>query len=104
MFGDLIIDGVSVSFDWNSCWLDFFVECLVLYGVVVVNVGIFGVCLLSDGMGVSVLVCLDCDVLVQLGVSSMVVMFGINDIVWFGIVFVWNVVLFILEVLIVGYW
>lgn len=103
VIGDLIIDGVIVSFDQDQCWIDYLVVCLVVWGIVVVNVGIFGGWLLCDGMGEFVLVCFWCDVLDQFVVFSVIVLIGINDISWFGIVFVWNQVWFMLVELQVGY-
>lgn len=57
------------------------------HGVAVVNAGISGARLLSDGMGVNALARLDRDVLAQPGVRSVIVMLGINDISWPGTAF-----------------
>ncbi|WP_252724906.1 GDSL-type esterase/lipase family protein, partial [Acinetobacter baumannii] len=73
------------------------------HGVAVVNAGISGARLLSDGMGASALARLDRDVLAQPGASSMVVMLGINDIAWPGTAFARNAAPPTLEALIAGY-
>lgn len=101
--GDSITDGASASLDRNSRWPDFLAERLVPHGVAVVNAGISGARLLSDGMGASALARLDRDVLAQPGASSMVVMLGINDIAWPGTAFARNAAPPTLEALIAGY-
>ncbi|MCS8642474.1 GDSL-type esterase/lipase family protein, partial [Pseudomonas aeruginosa] len=101
--GDSITDGASASLDRNSRWPDFLAERLAPHGVAVVNAGISGARLLSDGMGASALARLDRDVLAQPGASSMVVMLGINDIAWPGTAFARNAAPPTLEALIAGY-
>ena len=68
-------------------WPDFLAARLAPHGVAVVNAGISGARLLSDGMGVNALARLERDVLAQPGVQSVVVMLGINDIGWPGTAF-----------------
>ncbi|MFC0710567.1 SGNH/GDSL hydrolase family protein [Azorhizophilus paspali] len=82
--GDSITDGAAASLDRDSRWPDFLAARLAPHGVAVVNAGISGAQLLSDGMGVNALARLDRDVLAQPGVQSLVVMLGINDIAWPG--------------------
>ncbi|ACO78283.1 Lipolytic enzyme, G-D-S-L domain protein [Azotobacter vinelandii CA] len=84
VIGDSITDGAAASPDKDSRWPDFLAARLAPHGVAVVNAGISGARLLSDGMGVNALARLDRDVLAQPGVRSLVVMLGINDIAWPG--------------------
>lgn len=85
--GDSITDGATASLDKDSRWPDFLAERLVPHGVAVVNAGISGARLLSDGMGVNALARLERDVLEQPGVQCVIVMLGINDIAWPGTAF-----------------
>jgi len=87
VIGDSITDGATASLDKNSRWPDFLAARLAPHGVAVVNAGISGARLLSDGMGVNALARLDRDVLGQPGVRSVIVMMGINDISWPGTAF-----------------
>lgn len=87
VIGDSITDGAAASLDADSRWPDFLAERLAPRGVAVVNAGISGGRLLSDGMGVNALARLDRDVLAQPGVRSVIVMLGINDIAWPGTAF-----------------
>ncbi|OWT81151.1 MULTISPECIES: SGNH/GDSL hydrolase family protein [unclassified Achromobacter] len=87
VIGDSITDGATASLDKNSRWPDFLAARLAPHGVAVVNAGISGARLLSDGMGVNALARLDRDVLGQPGVRSVIVMVGINDISWPGTAF-----------------
>lgn len=87
VIGDSITDGAAASLDKNSRWPDFLAARLAPYGVAVVNAGISGARLLSDGMGVNALARLDRDVLAQPGVRTVIVMLGINDISWPGTAF-----------------
>lgn len=87
VIGDSITDGAAASLDKNSRWPDFLASRLVPHGVAVVNAGISGARLLSDGMGVNALARLDRDVLAQPGIRSVIVMLGINDISWPGTAF-----------------
>ncbi|MFC0690904.1 SGNH/GDSL hydrolase family protein [Paraburkholderia humisilvae] len=85
--GDSITDGAAASLDEDSRWPDFLAARLAPHGVAVLNAGISGARLLSDGMGVNALARLDRDVLAQPGVRSVIVMLGINDISWPGTAF-----------------
>lgn len=78
--GDSLSDGAAASLDNNSRWPDFLAKRLTPHGVAVVNAGISGARLLSDGMGVNALARLERDVLAQPGVRSVIVLLGINDI------------------------
>lgn len=87
VIGDSITDGAAASLDKDSRWPDFLAARLAPYGVAVINAGISGARMLSDGMGVNVLARLDRDVFAQPGVRSVIVMLGINDISWPGTAF-----------------
>lgn len=87
VLGDSITDGAMASLDNDSRWPDFLTARLAPHGVSVVNAGISGARLLSDGMGVNALARLDRDVLAQPGARSVIVMLGINDIAWPGTAF-----------------
>lgn len=87
VLGDSISDGATATLDKNSRWPDFLATRLAPHGVAVVNAGISGARLLSDGMGVNALARFDRDVLAQPGVQSVIVMLGINDIAWPGTAF-----------------
>ncbi len=103
VIGDSITDGATASLDQDSRWPDFLAARLVAQGVAVVNAGISGARLLSDGMGVNALARLERDVLAQPGVQSVVVMLGINDIGWPGTAFAPASPLPTLEALTAGY-
>lgn len=87
VIGDSITDGAAASLDKDARWPDFLARRLAPHGVAVINAGISGARLLSDGMGVNALARLDRDVLAQPGVQSVIVMLGINDIAWPGTAF-----------------
>lgn len=87
VLGDSITDGASASLDQDRRWPDFLAERLAPQGVAVVNAGISGARLLSDGMGVHALARLDRDGLEQPGAGSLIVLLGINDIAWPGTAF-----------------
>lgn len=87
VLGDSITDGAAASLDRDRRWPDFLAERLAPRGVAVVNAGISGARLLSDGMGVNALARLERDVLAQPGVRGLVVAIGINDISWPGTAF-----------------
>jgi lysophospholipase L1-like esterase len=87
VIGDSITDGATASLDKDSRWPDFLAARLAPHGMAVVNAGISGAQLLSDGMGMNALARLERDVLAQPGVSSVIVMLGINDISWPGTAF-----------------
>lgn len=82
VIGDFITNGAAASLDKDSRWPDFLAARLAPHGVAVVNAGIAGARLLSDGMGVNALARLERDVLAQPGVRSVVVALGINAIAW----------------------
>ncbi|QNP47257.1 SGNH/GDSL hydrolase family protein [Diaphorobacter aerolatus] len=87
VIGDSITDGATASLDQDTRWPDFLAARLAPHGVAVVNAGISGARLLSDGMGVNALARLERDVLSQPGVEAVIVMLGINDIAWPGTAF-----------------
>lgn len=87
VIGDSITDGATASLDKDSRWPDFLAARLASHGVGVINAGISGARLVSDGMGVNAVARLDRDVLSQPGVHSVIVMLGINDIAWPGTAF-----------------
>ena len=82
-FGDSITDGARATADTNSRWPDVLARRLSARrgpAVAVLNAGISGNRVLGDGAGVSALARFDKDVLLQTGVTHVVVMEGINDI------------------------
>lgn len=87
VLGDSITDGATASQDKDTRWPDFLAARLAPRGVAVINAGISGARLLSDGMGVNALARLERDVLAPPGVQSMIVLLGINDISWPGTAF-----------------
>jgi lysophospholipase L1-like esterase len=87
VLGDSITDGATASLDKDSRWPDFLAARLAPRGVAVLNAGISGARLLSDGMGVNAMARLDRDVLRQPGMQSVIVLLGINDIAWPGTAF-----------------
>jgi lysophospholipase L1-like esterase len=82
-FGDSITDGARSTTDLNNRWPDHLARRLAARrgaGVAVLNAGISGNRVLGDGAGLSALARFDKDVLMQTGVTHVVVMEGINDI------------------------
>jgi lysophospholipase L1-like esterase len=81
-FGDSITDGTRSSPNTNSRWPDFLARRLAAANIrlAVLNQGIAGNRVLCDGAGVSALARFDRDVLVQPGVTHVVVLESINDI------------------------
>jgi lysophospholipase L1-like esterase len=82
-FGDSITDGARSTSDLNTRWPDELARRLAARkgpGVAVLNAGISGNRVLGDGAGISALARFDKDVLMQTGVTHVVVMEGINDI------------------------
>jgi len=85
--GDSITDGTSSTPDTNHRWPNYFAE---RFGSAsggtmgVLNLGIGGNRLLSDGLGISALARFDRDVAAQSGVTHVVLLEGINDIGWAG--------------------
>lgn len=87
ILGDSITDGASASLGIDARWPDFLAKRLAPQGVAVINAGISGGRLLSDGMGENALARFERDVLAQPGVRTVVVLLGINDISWPGTAF-----------------
>ena len=87
VLGDSITDGNGSTPDRNRRWPDFLADRLARRGVAVANAGISGARLLADGMGANAAARFDADVLRQPGVSTVIVMLGINDIAWPGSAF-----------------
>jgi lysophospholipase L1-like esterase len=81
-FGDSITDGTNSTVNTNSRWPDVLARRLKEAGapVAVLNQGISGNRVLSEGAGVSALARFERDVLSQPGVSHVVIFLGINDI------------------------
>lgn len=80
--GDSITDGTASTIDTNNRWPDHLARRLATAGVrmAVVNAGIGGNRVLSDGNGPSALSRFDRDVAAQPGVTGVIVLEGINDI------------------------
>ena len=82
--GDSITDGHGATTNGNNRWTDVLAERLQATpetrNLAVINQGIGGNRLLSDGLGPDALSRLDCDVIVQPGVRYLIVLEGINDI------------------------
>ena len=87
ILGDSITDGASASLGMDARWPDFLARRLAPHGVAVINAGISGARLLSDGMGDNALARFERDVLAQPGVRTVIVLLGINDISWPGTAF-----------------
>ncbi|MGK5002483.1 SGNH/GDSL hydrolase family protein [Janthinobacterium sp. LB2P70] len=87
ILGDSISDGATASLGMDARWPDFLARRLAPHGVAVINAGISGARLLSDGMGDNALARFERDVLAQPGVRTVVVLLGINDISWPGTAF-----------------
>ena len=83
MFGDSITDGYNSTPDANGRWPDDFAKRLAVrsgkLGIGVLNLGIDGNRILTDGFGINALARFDRDVLAQTGVTYVVVLEGIND-------------------------
>jgi lysophospholipase L1-like esterase len=83
-FGDSLTDGAMSTIDGDHNWPSDFVRRLGKTSegssVAVVNAGIAGNRLLSDGFGISALARFDRDALTQPGVTHIVLLEGINDI------------------------
>lgn len=85
--GDSITDGNGAPMDAMARWPDFLAHALAGEGIAVVNAGISGNRLLSDGMGRSVLARLERDALAVPGTDTLVLLIGTNDIAWPGTLF-----------------
>jgi lysophospholipase L1-like esterase len=83
-YGDSITDGATSTPDTDSSWPSQLAQRLAANkataGVAIVNQGISGNRVLSDGAGISALARFDRDVLAQPGIQWLIVMEGINDI------------------------
>jgi lysophospholipase L1-like esterase len=83
-YGDSITDGATSTPDTDSSWPSQLAQRLLANkattNVAIVNQGISGNRVLSDGAGVSALARFDRDVLAQPGVQWLIIMEGINDI------------------------
>jgi lysophospholipase L1-like esterase len=83
-FGDSITDGTASTPDTNNRWPNHLARRLMARSAgarfAVLNAGISGNRVLTDGLGVSALQRFDRDALVQPGVTHIVVLEGINDI------------------------
>jgi lysophospholipase L1-like esterase len=87
VIGDSITDGNGATMDADTRWPDFLAARLAPQRIAVLNAGISGGRLLSDGMGPSALARFDRDVLAQPQLRSVIVLIGINDIAWPGTAF-----------------
>ncbi|QRY82234.1 SGNH/GDSL hydrolase family protein [Pseudomonas sp. PDNC002] len=103
VFGDSITDGRGASLDGNQRWPDLLAQRLAAREVGVINAGISGARLLSDGMGQSGLARFQRDVVGKPGVKAAIVLLGINDISWPGSTFAPNNPLVQFEDLVAGY-
>jgi lysophospholipase L1-like esterase len=85
-FGDSITDGARSAVNANTRWPDVLARRLIEAGipVAVLNQGLSGNRVLSDGAGVSALARFERDALGQPGVTHVVILEGINDIGWAG--------------------
>tara|TARA_R110001583_G_scaffold126966_2_gene278549 strand:+ start:5633 stop:6883 length:1251 start_codon:yes stop_codon:yes gene_type:complete len=83
-YGDSITDGNASTSNANHRWPDYLAAQLADKDIAVVNAGISGARLLLNVMGENALARFQQDVLGQPGVSSVIVLMGINDIGWPG--------------------
>lgn len=83
-FGDSITDGAASTPGTDQRWPDFLARRLAGDNVAVLNAGISGGRVLKNHMGMNALARFDRDVLNQPGVTSVVLLMGINDISWPG--------------------
>jgi lysophospholipase L1-like esterase len=104
-FGDSITDGTNSTVDANSRWPDILARRLKEAGapIAVLNQGISGNRVLSEGAGVSALARFERDVLSQPGVSHVVIFLGINDIGWPGTAIEVNGIVRTAEEIVAGY-
>jgi hypothetical protein len=84
VLGDSITDGAGATLDSDARWPDLLARRAAPRGIAVVNAGISGARLLSNGMGSAALARLDRDVLAQPGLRTLILMLGTNDIAWPG--------------------
>lgn len=83
-FGDSITDGAASTPGTDQRWPDFLARRLAGDNVAVLNAGISGGRVLKNHMGMNALARFERDVLNQPGVTSVVLLMGINDISWPG--------------------
>lgn len=103
VMGDSITDGAGATLDGDTRWPDYLAARAAPQGIAVVNAGISGARLLSDGMGENALARLDRDVLAQPGIRTLVLALGINDIAWPGTPFDPHAGAVTFEALVAGY-
>ncbi|WP_116136830.1 SGNH/GDSL hydrolase family protein [Trinickia diaoshuihuensis] len=101
--GDSITDGRGTTMDADRRWTDDLTRSLANNHVPVINAGISGGRLLSDGMGVSGLARLNRDVLARPNIKTVIVLLGTNDIGWPGSSFAPNEAPMKAPMLIAGY-
>lgn len=87
VIGDSITDGATATLDANTRWTDFLAKRLSPHQVAVINSGISGNRLITDGMGDSALERLKKEVFQYSGVKTLIILVGINDISWPGTAF-----------------
>lgn len=87
VIGDSITDGATATLDANTRWTDFLAKRLSPHQIAVINSGISGNRLLTDGMGDSALKRLNSELFQYSGVKTLIVLVGINDISWPGTAF-----------------
>ena len=87
-FGDSITDGDGSKAGQTHRWPDFLARRIVQAGlpITVVNEGISGARVLTDRMGTNALARFDHDVIAQPHASTVILMMGINDIGWPGMI------------------
>jgi lysophospholipase L1-like esterase len=78
-FGDSITDGYGVQPNTNLRWTDGLIERLKGKSIAVLNLGIGGNRVLTDGLGPSGVSRFDRDVLSQSGVAHVIILEGVND-------------------------
>jgi lysophospholipase L1-like esterase len=83
-FGDSITDGAASTPGTDQRWPDFLARRMVDRNVAVINAGISGGRVLKNHMGANALARFERDVLGQPGITSVVLLMGINDVSWPG--------------------
>jgi lysophospholipase L1-like esterase len=83
-FGDSITDGAASTPGTDQRWPDFLARRLAGQNVAVLNGGISGGRVLKNHMGMNALARFERDVLGQPGITSVILLMGINDISWPG--------------------
>ena len=77
VIGDSITDGATATLDANTRWTDFLAKRLSPHQVAVINSGISGNRLLTDGMGDSALDRLKKEIFQYSGVKTLIVLVGV---------------------------